>query len=337
MAKRKATEKAMKRKATKKKAKKRVTKRNAPKKKVKRKTKKAERREDLIFQSQLVVFLDMLGFQDRVRQLHGVPGTPEEKENLFKVLRSTLGPMVELRESFRALFSHYAERGSELHDVPAGDREVFLRLRSVDVGVYGMSDATVLTIPLMTTEERPTPMTSIWVALGAVAGLTVVSLSTGVPLRGGMDVGFGTQLRTGEPFGTGLVRAYDLESHLAEYPRILAGSELIHYLRSAKQLEPGTPENNWTIHMAGLCERMIARDLDGRWFLDYLGEEVHGTYSGEIEPETVQKAFSYAKRQLQQFQETGNAKLAARYYRLCVYFEAHKELWDIDIGAPPIN
>lgn len=48
--------------------------------------------------------------------------------------------------------------------------------------------------------------------------------------RAGVEVGLGTELDNGEIYGPVLYKAYELESKVAEYPRIVVGKELINYL-----------------------------------------------------------------------------------------------------------
>ena len=74
-------------------------------------------------------------------------------------------------------------------------------------------------------------------------------------------------------FGT-----YELESKVAEYPRIVIGQERINYLTQLTNGHKQLPEQDkedidLCKLMATRCLKMIVQDLDGVPILDYLGKE----------------------------------------------------------------
>ena len=58
----------------------------------------------------------------------------------------------------------------------------------------------------------------------------LVTLVWGHPARGGLDVGLGVEIAPGEVYGAALERAYQLESEVAQHPRLVIGKELVAYL-----------------------------------------------------------------------------------------------------------
>ena len=69
-------------------------------------------------------------------------------------------------------------------------------------------------------------MTSLWHALLGLACRSLSALQQGIPLRGGIDVGLGTEMFPNEVYGPALLNAYRLESQAAEYPRTALGENL---------------------------------------------------------------------------------------------------------------
>lgn len=47
------------------------------------------------------------------------------------------------------------------------------------------------------------------------------------PVRGGIDIAWGAEIRPGQLYGPAIIRAYELESEIAQYPRIVIGHEMM--------------------------------------------------------------------------------------------------------------
>jgi hypothetical protein len=79
-------------------------------------------------------------------------------------------------------------------------------------------------------------------------------LRDGILLRGAVTLG---ELfwDDNHVFGPGLVRAYEIESRLSTYPRIVVEPEVNRYLEAEEHLK---------------YLEIISRDFDGSWFVDYL-------------------------------------------------------------------
>ncbi len=281
--------------------------------------------ENLMFQNQVVAFVDLLGLRDEIRQLQQVPKSDADKRQFMGVLRKTLVPIAELRESFQDIFDRYRKHGENLDGFPSKDRERVRRLRSVAASTYGLSDAVVITVPLMLGEDRPLPITGVWATLGAVSGLWLASLAVGRPFRAGIEIGVGAMIDGNEPFGSALVRAYDLESHAAEYPRVVVGDHLRRYLENGHTEFEDAKEEEWFRRLAGMAKRQMIQDSDGVWMLHPLGEEFWSTFGGKgIDSDTVRRAYEYVEQQIEMHVGSDNPKLAARYTTLLAYFDKYK-------------
>lgn len=96
-----------------------------------------------------------------------------------------------------------------------------------------------------------------------IAGIIQLELSNlGLFLRGGIDVGkfFANDQFV---FGPALVGAYDLESNVAQFPRVILSSDFAQYAREqAADSATGYP---WEVY-----RDLLAVDDDGNLFVDYL-------------------------------------------------------------------
>lgn len=86
----------------------------------------------------------------------------------------------------------------------------------------------------------------------------------GVLLRGAVTVGQ-IYVQDGISFGPGLIRAYELESTVALYPRVIADPVIFEKLR----LKPSLGAHSYEEDIRYL-RQVLTKDNDGIWYLDYL-------------------------------------------------------------------
>lgn len=88
-------------------------------------------------------------------------------------------------------------------------------------------------------------------------------LEIGIPVRGGVTVGklIHTERKC---FGPAMVEAYLLESEEAKFPRVIIDPKVLRYDLN----NPG--EANTVTYEAEYLAKIIRKDFDGKFFLDYL-------------------------------------------------------------------
>lgn len=151
-------------------------------------------------------------------------------------------------------------------------------------------------------------------------------LSKGKPCRGAIEVGMGTQLSKGEIYGPVTGRVYELESKVAQYPRVVIGNELINFLANNSMKHPQLRDQNiddlnWCASMADLCLNRIKEDSDGIKILDYAGAE---SRKG-LDPQFYQQYFDatklFANSEYEKYKDIDTV-LASRYKQLKDYLES---------------
>lgn len=284
----------------------------------------------LNFQNYLVVFVDHLGQRERLREITEIPTTDEEKPRFIEKIKESLGNILGTRDLFKSYFEASFLYKPNLDYVPLESRNEFsAALEKAPMIFYGMSDSVVVGIPLIINNENCAAINSILDAFLATCGIGLASLSIGVPMRGGLDVGVATQIDNNEIYGPALERAFYLESELAEYPRFLVGRELIHYLSWVENQKNRTTRTGLAAKgLARFCREMIITDTDGRFMLDFLGTKVKEATGGSSQKH-VSPAFKFVNSQYEKYSKEGNEKLASRYYRLLRYFNSRKKIWDV--------
>lgn len=285
--------------------------------------------DSLLFQHYLVVFFDHLGQRDKLRKVSDLPTTEPEKQDFIEIMKESVGRVLNIRDSFKKYFDTANSYTPNSNLVPPEHRKEFLASQKVDLSFYGISDAVIIAVPLMSSDENCTAINGVYSTFIATCGIGLLSLSIQVAMRVGLDVGVATKIDTNEIYGPALERAFYLESKLAEYPRFLVGKELINYLLWVENQECKTKIGHVAKGLAKHCREMIVQDSDGRFMLDFLGSKVKEPAGDVIEKELISSALEFVTSQYVKYSKENNEKLASRYYRLLRYFHSRKSVWGL--------
>jgi hypothetical protein len=283
--------------------------------------------ETLIFQNYAVAFLDLVGQRDDLRRLVRIPTTPEEERAFLETARQSVGKVLELRRDFASFFDSYNRRkdqGPDLSTIPVEHHENILATMRTEYVVSGLSDSIVVAVPLGANDEYCKAMNGLKVTILSICYLAASTYAIGMVFRGGLDIGMGTMIGLNEVYGPALVRAYQLENEVAEYPRFVVGDKLLEFLQTVTNQDPKTKPGELATLNAARCRRMIVQDTDGRLMLDFLGTEVRTALSGSPSAEVIGKGHDFVESEYKRFRASGNEKLASRYFRLLQYYLARK-------------
>jgi hypothetical protein len=194
----------------------------------------------------LCAFVDVLGFRELV-------ATSSQNEETKLKLHTILS-------QFQTSYHSKGVPGDRISSEPPVFVRTFsdLIVRIVPLGHVGAEDSTVEKLDL-----KSGIIHEIIDLCGAQFGL----LETGIAVRGGMTIG-DLYWDANQVFGPALVRAYDLESNFAIYPRIVLDSFVIELIRDST--------SEW------MSKNYVCQDFDGAWFVDYLG-----FYTGMLAPNII--------------------------------------------------
>lgn len=255
----------------------------------------------------LVAFIDILGQKEALQELERLPKTDEEREVLYQTLKKTYGVV----DKFRTRFKRYFD------EIRNADKECKIRLHS-------FSDAIIIHVPLGQRLNQ-IPMIDIYASIATCAAVFLDMLSEQHACRGGIEVGVAGEMYEGEIYGAALNKAYQLEKHIALYPRIVVGQMLIDYLMIHKESDQSDAS---TKEMARKCLRLLKQDIDGHPFLDYLGEEFMELMRHiPLKDGTVEKAYDFVKAEAVRWKQQKNTTLAFRYNLLGNYCASRLSLW----------
>jgi hypothetical protein len=176
----------------------------------------------------IISYFDILGFKNLVARTPD----PEEIARKVRALKRHSATDAEIAELYGSTFTNF-------------------------------SDLVLRTVPVQQDVETGAVGTLFWelVDLVHVQGELI---RDGVLLRGAVTVGE-IYVQDGISFGPGLIRAYELESTVALYPRVIADPVIFEKL----QLTPSLGAHSYEEDIQYL-RQVLSKDNDGVWYLDYL-------------------------------------------------------------------
>jgi hypothetical protein len=267
-----------------------------------------------------VAFIDLLGQRHQLSEVAAVQwDQPEAGKQLLLKCASRVRSV---RNEFDDYFTRIAANISASSQLTTDQLAEYRRMRQLVFNKTGFSDSFVVSFPLTEGEFGRAPSAiSLWAALYGIAGTCLTAMARGIPIRGGIDIGFGLDMFPHEVYGPPLLSAYQLESECAEYPRVLVGKGVEHYLgyianASDKDGKWGRLVNS----TAEDCRKMIIQSPDDRRpMLHMLSAQFVNAL--QFQPVAL-AAYKWAKQEHARHQTANDEKLASRYFRLLRYFNA---------------
>lgn len=284
----------------------------------------------------LVAFIDVLGQKEAFHGINDLPQTEEEKQRLIKAHSETVLFIEELRGWFDDYFKAYTDQKESQFKVPEAKKEQFDEMRKVVLKHTRFSDCIQAFVPLQSEKYHSPIMNGVFGILGACGGMLLLSFARKKSFRAGIDIGIATELEPNEVYGPGFFNAYALESKIAQYPRIVIGDQLINYLMnlSKKNMQiPGQTAEDIELCkiVADSCLKMLVRDLDGFYILDYLGFQFADNFLKHLSDEEKKKtstaldlAFDFVENEYKRLRDARDQKLASRYFMLYNYFKSKR-------------
>jgi hypothetical protein len=282
----------------------------------------------------LVLFVDVLGQREQLRKLTKLPSSPEENEATDEILRETAGAVRLLRHLHERIFSGWLSGLKEVQGLPEPVRIKVLQDLDAKVLYHSFSDCIAVSVCLANEgNDHLKAMNGVLSTLVAGCALPYLCLAAGKTIRGGADVGIAMPIGPNEIYGSALERAVQLESVVAQYPRIVVGKQLQDYLLVMASQPTPSPQAIIATSLARTAQRLLFTDDDGEIALDYLGAEMKQYHTEEHDNELLPKAYEYVRSEKQRWEAINENKLASRYNRLWSYLQSRAHLWGSEIEA----
>lgn len=276
---------------------------------------------NVIFQNYVVGLIDFLNQGSQLEMLNAIPENDDQKPQFIDAAKRTIGVVDCFRKAFQELFKQMTARppSARRELLNEEQKEDFDRLTAVEIGCQHFSDTTVIYSPLVNSKGALT-LHGVHSMLIAAGSTLLSALAAKVAFRGGIEVGVGVEYWPNEIYGPVLRHAYNLESTVAEYPRVVLGNKVMAFIHHAiANTEPGLlPALSRDVGSA--CTALICVDQDGVPIVDYLGKGFRDFAHGLDYDSVIGTAQDFVTNEHERFKSDKNHKLALRYARLRQYF-----------------
>jgi hypothetical protein len=190
-----------------------------------------EKKRAVNYERSLLTYIDILGFRDLISSK-----TPNDISRFIRVVREAVEPT------------------RWKTDFPELTKEEFANF----------SDLSIIWTPLRRKSKFPPQGEIHSQILRMVHAQSVLLFDESILIRGGITVG-DVARSYGQLFGPAVVRAYDLESKVARFPRIVVGEEVLHELSTNPSL--WVHDRDTDLKAVNI---LLRKDSDGEYFVDYL-------------------------------------------------------------------
>lgn len=282
---------------------------------------------ELLAGNYCVSFIDLLGQRAALQGQGLLPPfeTEDERKKLHAVLKESIGSIIGLQSQAEGMLKEILNPNPESPlraALPPELHDLWDEMKCTRVTTQRWSDG-LMSFVSLGDREMKCRMNGVFGLFCLAGTLCLFGLASQRPVRGAIEIAWGIELHPGELYGAAVARAYELESEVAQYPRIIVGSEAVKFLQlhlSNPELDPFSLTDK---ALAELCLSMLVQDVDGRWLLHYLGNEFQSSVSHTHHSELYTRARKFVCEQLATHQDNHNTKLAFRYSHLLEYFDAH--------------
>lgn len=131
---------------------------------------------------------------------------------------------------------------------------------------FQFSDSIVRMMPLDSHSNIEFPVGILFHEVLAIVHACLEMANHGVAIRGALTLG-DAYYSGSRMFGPGMVRAYELETRVALYPRVIVDPAVMWAFKRDPRLKKDTHS---AAEEAEYLRKLLRRDRDGIWFVDYL-------------------------------------------------------------------
>ncbi|NOZ19615.1 MAG: hypothetical protein GXP25_00850 [Planctomycetes bacterium] len=277
----------------------------------------------LMHQYWAVAFIDILGQKEAIRQIDFIPNQSDsEQMNVFQQgVKRVYGRVKAIHDIFENWKNVAESPASHDFGLSQEQQKLLAQMTRSEIKYQRFSDGLTVFVSLREDGDY-CAMSSVFSLLAACGAVMLCSLVGHMPIRGGVDVGAGAEMKPGELYGPAVANAYELESTVAQSPRVVVGDQLVHYLETQRDRTGSNPSDEFARKLAEICQNMLAEDTDGRPIVDYLGVGFRRYVANRLSiEEPYSLAFDFIVEELRKQKKARNTKLTLRYLHLLNYFE----------------
>jgi hypothetical protein len=283
------------------------------------------RKKEWVAYNYCIAFLDLLGQREEYKNEGLIPFFTSEKEMeaFNRKIKNTIGPIFSLQRDAETMMKG-ALTPSPGHKkaIPIEHHEIYEKMLQTKIKHQRWSDGLVFFASLGD-QNIKCPVVALFDLLGLAGTMCFLGLSKKQPIRGAIDIAWGLELRDGELYGAVVAKAYEIESYVAKYPRIIVSQRTIGFLEAHRQNINNDIYSQCNRQFTEMCLNMIVEDSDGYFIVHYLGDSFREYISKILHNDIYNEAINFVQGEHEKFRRMKNTKLAFRYSYLLSYFLSH--------------
>lgn len=274
-----------------------------------------------------VSFIDLLGQRDALKGQNILPDVRNEdiKKEFMTVVKNSVGIIIKLQEQAENFRQGYSKPFPTRELLNEEEKYLYDKMKAQKPKQQRWSDGLVYFSPLGG-ENNHCPMNAIFEIFGLSGALCFIGLANSKPIRGAIEISWGIELHDNELYGAVVKNSYELESRIAQSPRIIVGQYAIDYLKD-QIVAPIDEDDKLAVYnrqLADICLNMTAIDQDGYHVLDYLGNTFTTVVTKKKKSKLYEYAYSFICKEYENHVKNRDSKLAIRYAWLKGYYDQNK-------------
>jgi hypothetical protein len=277
----------------------------------------------------IVAYLDLLNQRKKIIDMDELDLANEVDQEKFKTLfDETCGTVKRFKESIVSSLNTFCNNFKEQSDSPVSKYfKEEAEFAKANLKFDSIGDTVIIFLPIQDSNGlyHPEIINQIFCTLSLCF---LMHLVAGKVFRGGIEIGKGMEIETNKLYGPAIVKAYNLENDIAQYPRIVIGKDLIeHILNGAKHIE-GDPQLTGKKLSYKSCFKQMLIDGDGNYILDYFRKDIFDFiieksqhYGLAMYQKAVDNVYAEINKFLEMQISKTNTNLYLRYRALSSYIE----------------
>ena len=241
-----------------------------------------------------------------------------------RMLRDIIGPTLQLQEEVEAMVKSVSGNlnSPRRMSLTETERSGYDEMQLKRVKTQYWSDGFIRFVCLGEKEIK-CPLNGIIEIFQLSGYFCLLGLARRHPVRGAIDIAWGVEFPHGGLYGPVVANAYELESKVARYPRIVVGQRVVDFLETYVSNSSDDPFMLANRMWAELCQGMLFKDVDGCWIVHYLGNAFQYSVTHTTHSYLHDKARAFVADQLEEHRKLLNSRFATRYNQLLNDFDAH--------------
>jgi len=189
------------------------------------------KRKERVAYNYCIAFIDLLGQREEYKNEGLLPNftSDQEREAFYQKIKKTIVPIIALQKDAETMMETALTHNPEYQKIlPPELFQTYVKMRKTNIRSQRWSDGLVFFTSLGDPDIK-CPPTGLFGLFGLAGSLCFMGLARKQPIRGAIDIAWGLELHGGELYGAAVAKAYELESYVAQYPRIIVSDRTINF------------------------------------------------------------------------------------------------------------